>query len=194
MCAGALGAGACKTEKVEVPDPKTAQDLQGCRSTLSEQKKVIDELKSTNAQLALKQGAGSGSGAELVVSIQEDGPGKCSLVVKPPQPGEVRYAVNDKAAEAGAAEFYSLVNRSRGEIQKCYEQVLKKNTGLQSKEQTLIVSASFANGAIQGTPVFTPSLGGAFDSCMTAIATKWKLEKSSGAPMTFRAPVSLKPS
>jgi hypothetical protein len=185
----ALCFGACKTEKVEVPDQKTVGDLNTCKTTLGEKQKVIDELKNTNGQLILKQGAGSGSGAgEVLVTIQPEG-NQCKLVVTPPKVGEY-YAENPKVLEQRAAEVFKFVNMSRGEIQKCYEQALKKNSGLQSKEQTVYINATFGNGGIQGSPSFDPSLGGVFDSCMTAIVMKWK--PTAAGPV--RAPVSLKPS
>ena len=62
------------------------------------------------------------------------------------RPGEVR-PIDDKAAAAASKKFIDVVEKSRGAIQKCYEQALKKNTGLQATTITLTVTASFAQPA-----------------------------------------------
>jgi hypothetical protein len=90
-------------------------------------------------------------------------------------------------------EFLNVVARSRGAIQKCYEQALKKNTGLQAKTVTLSVSASFAPSGQFKSSNFAPSLGDTFDNCIRTVAAKWALPTSSPA-MTFKAQVSLTPS
>jgi hypothetical protein len=130
---------------------------------------------------------GQGSGGEIVIAIEGN-----ALTVRPGKPGEVR-PIDDKAAAAASKEFLNVVEKSRGAIQKCYEQALKKNTGLQAKTITLTVSASFsAQGAYQNSS-FSPSLGDTFDNCIKTVASKWGLPTNSPA-MTFKAQVSLTPS
>ena len=184
VLAGVLVAG-CKGETKYQPDPQTEKDLEICKTNLNEKNKLVASLQESNTQLQMK-----GSAAEMVVSIEPSG-AQCNLTVRPPRPGEV-HPVDDKVAAAASAEFYAVVNKSRGAIQKCYEQALKKSTGLQSKSVTLTVSATFAKGAYQNGS-FAPSLGDTFDNCMRAVAAKWTLKPDSPA-MTFKAPVSLTPS
>ena len=107
-------------------------------------------------------------------------------------PGEVR-PIDDKATAAASKEFLDVVAKSRGAIQKCYEQALKKNTGLQAKTITLSVSASFSNAGAYKSASFSPSLGDTFDNCIKTVASKWQLPANSPA-MTFKAQVSLTPS
>jgi len=182
MSALALG---CKGEKVIQPDPRTEDELKTCQKNLGEKDKLVAALQEENAKLKLNEGSAS----EVAVSFE----GSCDkLTVRPPKPGEVR-PIDDKATAAASKEFINVVERSRGAIQKCYEQALKKNTGLQSSTVKLQVSASFAPTGAFKNASFSPSLGDAFDRCMQTVASKWTLPANSPA-MTFRAPVSLTPS
>lgn len=173
----------CKGETVTKDNPDTVRDLDSCKKTLDEKNKLVQALQDENASLM----RGQGSGGEIVVSIEGN-----ALTVRPGKPGEVR-PIDDKTAAAASKEFLNVVEKSRGSIQKCYEQALKKNTGLQAKSITLTVSASFsAQGAYQ-TSSFSPSLGDTFDNCIRTVASKWVLPTTSPA-MTFKAQVSLTPS
>jgi hypothetical protein len=179
-----LGAGAgCKTEKVIQPDPQTQADLEQCKKAMAEKDKLIKDEESENARLMREKGSGA---EEIVVAIEGN-----ALTVRPGNPGEVR-PIDDKAIGEASREFLNVVERSRGAIQKCYEQALKKNIGLQARTVTLSVSASFAAGQFKSSN-FAPSLGDTFDSCIRTVASKWTLPASSPA-MTFKAQVSLTPS
>jgi hypothetical protein len=177
---------ACKGETVIKPDPKTQSDLDQCnkdKQALTDYKK---QLEASNIDLQNK--AGSGSSTEIVVSIEGN-----ALTVRPAKQGEPAHPIDDKATAAASKAFLNLVAQSRGGIQKCYEQALKKRSDLQAKTVTLIVSASFTGtGAFQSSN-FQPSLGDVFDACMQSIAAKWVMPTNSPA-MTFKAPVSLTPS
>jgi len=178
----ALIANGCKGDTVVKPDPQTQADLDQCRKDKDEKDKRIAALQDENAQLMREKG----SGAEIVVSIEGN-----ALTVKPHTGGPP--PIDDKAAAAASKEFLDVVARSRGAIQKCYEQALKKNTGLQARTVSLAVSASFSGTGAYQTSSFAPSLGDTFDNCMKTIATKWALPTNSPA-MTFKATVSLTPS
>ena len=173
----------CKGETVVKPDPQTQQELDNCNKDKGEKDKLIKAVEEENARLMRNQG----SGAEIVVSIEGN-----ALAVKPGKPGEVR-PIDDKATAAASKEFLDVVAKSRGAIQKCYEQALKKNTGLQAKTITLNVSASFSQAGQYRSSSFSPSLGDTFDNCIKTVASKWQLPTNSPA-MTFKAQVSLTPS
>jgi hypothetical protein len=176
-----LGAGTgCKGDKVV--DPQLKADLEACKRDKAELDKLNKALGDENALLMREKGRG----AEIVVSIEGN-----LLTVKPGSPGEVR-PIDDKAVGEASKEFFSVVEKSRGAIQKCYEQALKKNTGLQAKTVTLSVQATFASGQFKSSN-FAPSLGDTFDACIRTVASKWALPTSSPA-MTFKAQVSLTPS
>lgn len=172
----------CKGDKVIQPDPKTQAALDQCLKDKAEKEKLIKSEEDENAALMREKG----SGKEIVVAIEGN-----LMTVRPGAPGEVR-PVDDKLVGEAAKQFQNVVERSRGAIQKCYEQALKKDTGLQARTVTLSVSASFTSGQVKGSN-FAPSLGDAFDACIRTVASKWSLPTSAPA-MTFKAQVSLTPS
>ena len=172
----------CKGDKVIQPDPKTQAELERCLKEKADKDKLIKAEEDENAALMREKS----SGKEIVVAIEGN-----LMTVKPGAPGEVR-PIDDKVVGEAAKQFQNVVERSRGAIQKCYEQALKKDTGLQARTVTLSVSASFTSGQFKGSN-FAPSLGDAFDACIRTVASKWTLPPSAPA-MTFKAQVSLTPS
>ena len=176
--------GACKGETKIQADPKTQADLDSCRAAMSEKDKLCKSLEDDNARLMREKGSTAG---EIVVSIEGN-----ALTVRPGKPGEAR-PIDDKVAGEASKQFIDVVARSRGAIQKCYEQALKKDSSIQARTITLTVSASFSQAGAYKTSSFSPSLGDAFDTCIKTVASKWVLPQSSPA-MTFKAQVSLTPS
>jgi hypothetical protein len=172
----------CKGETVTKPDPQTAQDLQNCKQNGAEKDKAIQALQDENAELMKKQ-----SGGEIVVTIEGN-----ALKVQPYK-GPGTPPVDEKVAAQASTEFINMVAKSRGAIQKCYEQALKKNTGLQARTVPLTVSASFTSNGAYRDSSFAPSLGDTFDNCIKTVASHWQLPTNSPA-MTFRATVTLTPS
>lgn len=177
-----LGAVACKGETITKPDPQTLADLDQCKKNLAEKDKLIKAVEEENARLLRDKGGG-----EIVVTIEGN-----ALTVKPGGQGVAR-PIDDKAAASASKDFLDVVAKSRGAIQKCYEQALKKNTSLQARTVTLNVSASFAQSGAYHDSQFSPSLGDTFDACMKTVASKWKLQSNTPA-MSFKAQVSLTPS
>jgi hypothetical protein len=173
----------CKGETVVKPDPQTQSDLEKCQKALAEKDKLIKAEEDENARLMReKQGGG-----EIVVALEGN-----VLTVKPGKPGEV-HPIDDKVAKEASQQFLAVVGRSRGEIQRCYEQALKRDQSLQARTVTLTVSASFGQAGTFNAMTSAPSLGGEFDNCLQKVAKRWTLPQTSPA-MTFKAPVSLTPS
>lgn len=177
------GAAGCKGQTKYKPDPQTQADLDTCKKNLDAKDQLIKAEEEENARMMREQG----SGAQIVVAIEGN-----ALTVKPGAPGEVR-PIDDKQAALASKEFLDVVARSRGAIQKCYEQALKNNTRLQAQTITLTVSASFGASGTYKDASFEPSLGNPFDACIKTVASKWSLPSNSPA-MTFKAQVSLTPS
>jgi hypothetical protein len=178
--------GGCKGETVYKPDPNTQSELDKCKHDKDDLESYKKKLEAENAELINR-----GSNNEIVVTIEGD-------LVKPIKGSfgggggtNSGPPVDPKAATA----FQNLVERSRGAIQKCYEQVLKKDTNLQAHTVRLTVSATFTSTGAYQQASFNPSmpLGTGFDSCMQGIAAHWTLPTNSPA-MTFQAQVSLTPS
>lgn len=182
VAATALATG-CKGDKAPEVDSQTKADLEKCLKDKAEKDKLIKAVEDENARLM----RGSATGGEIVIAIEGN-----ALTVKAGKPGQVA-PLDEKAAAAASKEFIDVVAKSRGTIQKCYEQALKSNNAPQAKTVTLTVSASFSQAGAYKTAAFSPSLGDTFDKCMRTLAEKWQLPENSPA-MTFRAQVSLTPS
>jgi hypothetical protein len=178
-----LGAvAACKPKKEFVDRPETLDSLKKCQDNAEENKKLIASYEAEIRRLETK----GSTGGEILVTFEGD-----VLTVKPPGPGG-NLPVDRTVAAKQSQSFVDIVHKSRGAIQKCYEQALKKDASLQARTVTLHVSASFsAAGQFQKTS-FTPSVSAAFDSCMRGVATKWQIPATTQA-MTFQAQVSLSP-
>lgn len=181
FAAGALSA--CKSKVEYRPDPKVAEDLKACQVREEENKKLI---ASYEAELR-RHGESAGTG-EVVVRFEND-----VLTVKPGAPGEAISKIDPKVAQVQSKHFVDVVTKSRGAIQKCYEQALKKDANLAASTVTVVISASFSSAGQFQSLSFSRSLGSAFDACVRAVAAKWQIPATSQA-MTFKAPVSLTPS
>jgi hypothetical protein len=178
-------AGACKNPPPK-DKPETLAKLKDCEDKaagIGDKDNLIKQYESEIARLKLESGA-----QEFVFTIEGD-----ALAVKKRPQGSGGPPVDDKMAAALSQNFIDVVNKSRGSIQKCYEQALKKNTGLQARTISLTVSASFQPSGAYSRSSFKPPLGDAFDGCMKGVATRWKLPAASQG-MTFQATVSLSPS
>jgi len=171
---------ACKGSTVYKDSQQTLDNLDAC-------KKQRDQLRTDNRTLADQLAQMERDQVPIVVDIQGD-----ALTVRPHHGGGHGPAIDDATAAKQSQAFLDMVERSRGAIQKCYEQALKKNTGLQARTVSLKLSAKFtATGAFNGSS-FNPSLGDAFDACMHTVAGRWKMPAAPAA-MTFQAHVSLSP-
>ena len=170
----------CKTKEVTKADPRVEKDLTDCKRNLDDKDKYIAKLQEENTRLQMQKGGG-----EIVVVIEGG-----NVTIKPGQ-GEAQ--IDPKVAAAGATEFLGIVEKSRGSIQKCYQQALKKSAGLQGQEVSLTVQATFTpQGALSGASS-APSLGEPFDGCLKQVAQKWTV-KGSSVSTTYRQVVQLKPS
>ena len=181
--AAALAAAGCKGETVYKDTPDTIAKLESLTQQLAEKDKA---KKQCEADLAALQ-RGQAAGGEIVVTIEGD-----ALKIKPPRSGGGAPPIDDATAARQSQAFLDIVSRSRGAIQKCYEQALKKNTGLQAVTVSMTLSASFGASGEFSRMSTSRSLGDTFDVCLKGVAQKWKLPAAPQA-MTFQAQVSLSP-
>jgi hypothetical protein len=172
----------CKGETKFKDSPETLAKLDKCNAQVVDKDNLIQSYADRIATLE-REAAQAG---EIVVRIDGD-----ALTVTPGKAGGTPK-IDDKVAAALSQDFLDQVAKSRGAIQKCYEQALKKNSGLQAKTITLELSASFAATGTFNRTWFSPSLGDTFDNCLRSVAGRWKL-KPAPQTMTFQAKVSLVP-
>lgn len=175
----------CKGETKTVDNPQTAEELKKCEEAKKQKDDLITSLTNEKAQWMRDKGQAAPN--EVTVTIEGN-----ILTVKPPAAGG-NQVIDPKLATAASQQFIDVVAKSRGAIQKCYEQALKKDTTIQARTITLTVEASFTDAGAYRESSFNPSLGGPFDTCMKTIASKWVLTQKSPS-MRFKAQVSLTPS
>jgi hypothetical protein len=158
----ALALGACKGKTKYKADPETEQKLTDCEKNLKEKEAYIATLEKRLAD---------GEGTTVVVNIEGEamkisGKGPHERTV-----GEAGSAEDAKLYEA----FVASLNRSRGSIQKCYQNALKNNATLQSRSVTLNIEVEYrTSGAVTGAR-FSPRIDQSFDRCMDAVAKRWTL-------------------
>lgn len=175
---------ACKGETEVKDKPETLQSLQSCRDSVAEKDKYIKELEARVYDLQQKS-----ENAEIVVTIAGD-----EMTITPAKD----ESGNDKPSGPAVPDeelykaFVGQVQKSRGSMQRCYTNALKKDSGLQARTVTLKIQVRFkADGAVAKS-TFTPNISESFDTCMEAVTKKWKLEGARAA-VTFQQPVTLSP-
>ena len=179
--ATALATG-CKGETVYKDKQDTLDKLDALQKQLDAQKAELTRLRDENAKCSMNANPG-----EIVVTIEGD-----IAKIKPGHGGGGGATVDDATTAKQSQAFLDMVQKSRGAIQKCYEQALKKNSGLQARTISLKLSARFAASGDFTSSDFNPSLGDVFDSCLHTVASRWKMP-AAPASMTFQANVSLSP-
>jgi hypothetical protein len=180
----ALSAG-CKGKTKYQDTKETTEKVASLETQLKDKDAYIQKLRDENAEL---QRGGATGESEWLFAIEGD-----VLVLKAkPSGGGGGATIDDATATQMSNQFLDIVSKSRGSIQKCYEQALKKSTGLASRTVNLKLSASFAASGAFNRVSFSPDLPETFDTCLRGVASKWKMP-SQKASMTFQASVKLTP-
>lgn len=161
--------------------PETLVKLKQCQDQVDKDKKSRDELAS---QLVELQGASK----ELVVRFEGD-----VLTIEPSKGGAAQAPLDPKVSEKLSKGFLTRVQKSRGTIQKCYEQMLKKNSALGSKTISLKIYATFSGSGEFQKLELNPAMDRAFETCIEGVVQGWKVEPV-GQTVTFQSGVSLTPS
>jgi len=179
------GGAGCKGSTTVKDNPETLKRLDDLSTKLKDKDAYIKTLEADVAACKL---AGANAN-EFVVTIQGD-----ALEVKARPTGSGGPSVSDAVAVELSQKFIELVRKSRGQIQKCYEQALKKNASLQARTISLTVTARYgATGDVTKSSFRPDSLGSAFDACMQGVAKSWKLPAEASG-MSFQSTVTLSPS
>lgn len=189
VCCLGLGAGCKKTTYRDTPE--TLDRLASLETQLKDKDTYIQKLRDENANLQ-RDGVTPGDN-EWVFTINGDA---LVLTGKPAKGGGGGGGVPDDAtATVMSEQFLGQVSKARGSIQKCYEQALKKSTGLQARTVNLKLSASFAASGKFNRVSFVTDRGDlpeAFDTCLRTVASKWSMPAAKQT-MTFQASVKLTP-
>ena len=152
----------CKGKTKYKDSPETAQKLEDCEKTLKEKQTYIATLEKRLTE---------GENSTVTVNITGEamkisGKGPHELTG-----GEVGNADDARLYEA----FIAALRRSRGSIQKCYQNALKNNATLQAQSVTLNIEVQYRSSGAVTDSRFSPRIDESFDRCMQAVAKRWTL-------------------
>ncbi len=165
--------------KAEVRDnPQTVKELTSCQDTVASKEKYIKDLNGRIAELTTK------AGGEITVTYKGDPP----MSIKAISGSIVRKSGSRKPAVANKAMFDLFLKKirlSRGSIRKCYQNALKKDSGLQARTVTLSIDVRYRNSGKVQKATFSPRISPSFVTCMNSVSKRWALPTSPGALMQF---------
>ncbi|HWM84293.1 MAG TPA: hypothetical protein VNO33_00620 [Kofleriaceae bacterium] len=157
----ALALGACKGKTKFKDDPETAQKLTDCEKNLKEKEAYIATLEKRIAD---------GAGSMVTVNIEGE-----AMKIS----GKGPHESTDGQGNADDAKLYEAfvasLRRSRGSIQKCYQNALKNNATLQARSVTLNIEVQYKTSGSVTDSRFSPRIDQSFDRCMEAVARRWTL-------------------
>jgi hypothetical protein len=158
----AIALGGCKGKTSYKEDPETAQKLTDCEKNLKEKEAYIATLEKRLAD---------GSGTMVTVNIDGEAMKISGKGPHESTEGEAGNANDAKLYEA----FVASLRRSRGSIQKCYQNALKNNAALQARSITLNIEVQYRTSGAVTDARFSPRIDQSFDRCMDAVARRWSL-------------------
>jgi hypothetical protein len=183
VCALAAALVGCKGEVKIQDSPQTLKALEDCQQGRTDKDKYVKELEARLFDLEQKGGADS----EVVVTITGD-----TLTISGQGPGGGGGGGGGAPDQELFESFVKQVQQARGSMQRCYQNALKKDTGLQARTMTMNVQVRFTPAGKVSQASFSPRISDSFDSCMSTVARRWKLDGTSG-PIVFKQPITLTP-
>lgn len=181
----ALVCGACTGETKIKDNPENLKAIETYKGKVAEKDGYIKQLE---AKIYDLEKADKGAD-EIVVSITGD----TIEIKKGKDKGpSVRKGGPVAKDEELYKEFVAHVRKSRGSIQRCYTNALKKDSSLEARETTLKLSVRFKADGSAGKSTFKPRISAAFNTCMSSVTKRWKLTGTRQA-ITFQQPVTLTP-
>jgi hypothetical protein len=158
----ALALGACKGKTQYKDDPETTQKLTDCEKNLKEKETYIATLEKRLAD---------GAGTIVMVNIEGE-----AMKISGKGPHESTDGDAGSAEDAVLYEaFVASLRRSRGSIQKCYQNALKNNATLQARSVTLNIEVQYKTSGSVTDARFSPRIDQSFDRCMDSVARRWTL-------------------
>jgi hypothetical protein len=157
-----LALAACKGKTSYKDSEETIQTLKDCQEDQKTKKEYIASLEKRIQEL---------EGEAVVVNIEGE-----AMKIAGKWPNERVKPTGGNADDLKLYEaFVAALQRSRGSIQKCYQNALKNNATLQARSVTLSIEVAYkTSGAVSGAQ-FSPRIDESFDRCMDAVAHRWTL-------------------
>ena len=173
---------ACKGETKIQDSPETLRDLDDCRKNRTEKDKYIKQLEERLAEHQLKE-----ANEELIVTIEGN-----NITLKGKDGSSPPSTGGRAPKREHITSFVKQVQASRGLMQRCYQNVLKKDSSLQARPVNMNIQVRFTATGKVGRATFRPSISNSFAQCMSAVAKKWQVP---GAPsgVVFQQPITLTP-
>jgi hypothetical protein len=180
----ALALTGCKGETKEIDRPETLEQLKDYEERLKDKDELIADL---NARLGEADLAG---GDAVLVQVEGD----VLTISGAPGPNQRKgggpsVKVDDEKLYKA---FLSAIRLSKGAMQRCYQNALKKHPDLQAGKTTVTVRVEFApTGKSTGASV-NPRVDADFAACMSGVARTLTIP-AAPIPVNFEAQVELTP-
>jgi hypothetical protein len=184
LVVAAMALAACKGETKEVDRPETLKSLEECQDRLKDKDELIADL---NTRLGEAELAGGGA---VLVKVEGDvlsisgagGPNQR-------KGGGPSVKVDDEKLYKA---FLSAIRLSRGAMQRCYQNALKKHPDLQAGKTTVTIRVDFAPSGKAAGASINPRVDADFAACMSGVAKTLTIPEAP-ISVTFEAPVELTP-
>jgi len=191
VVAATAASAACGGKKDDGATNKALAELATCKDERDRAKSAADACTKQFAEYKAMTPSGP---QEILVRIDGEG---LTIVGKLPRGGGGEQMVG--AGDLTEAEknvvplVIAQIAGSRSAIQQCYVQALKTTAGLENRSINLNVMVKVSpTGAISGAQ-FSPQISQAFDGCMSAVASKWKIAPYTGRAFPLQYPLKLQP-
>lgn len=183
---------ACGDSKSNVAESdRILTDLDSCRKEREKTKNQFETCSKTVTEL--RANPPSTEPEEIVVRVEGD-----TLTVVGKMRGQTHSGM-PTPTELGPEEQKAIgpvraqIAATKSQIQQCYTQALKADDSLANTpielRVTIVVNPS---GAITN-PRFSPQVSAKFESCMKAVAAKWKIPPYKGKAFPLAYPINLQP-
>lgn len=184
VAAMAIAIGACKGETKQVDRPETVAALDECRSKLGDKDKYIADLEARLGE--------AGSGEEVLVRVEGD----LLTVTGGPGPSQRKSGGGKPSVKVDDEKLYKAflgaIRLSKGAMQRCYQNALKKHQDLQAGKTMVTIRVNFAStGKATGASV-NPKVDSDFASCMSGVGKTLTIPEAPIA-VAFEAQVELTP-
>ena len=186
-----LSAAACGGKKGGPDSNKLLDELAQCKDDRDRAKNAADACTKQFAEYKALTPTGP---QEILVRIDGEG---LTIVgkLKSGKPGEGQVGAGDLSdAEKNVVPLViAQIAGSRTAIQQCYVQALKTNTSLEGRAVNLTVQVKVSPSGAISNAAFTPQLSPQFDTCMSTVAGRWKINPYEGRAFPLQYPIKLQP-
>jgi hypothetical protein len=181
----------CGGKKDDSGQNKLLDELAQCKDDRDRAKNAADACTKQFAEYKALTPTGP---QEILVRIDGEG---LTIVGKlgSSKPGEGQVGAGDLTdAEKNVVPLViAQIAGSRTAIQQCYVQALKTNTSLEGRAINLTIQVKVSPTGGINNASFSPQLSPQFDTCMSTVAGRWKINPYQGRAFPLQYPIKLQP-